>query len=115
MIPQIPAQGVLQVKDYGPCKIYKVICDCGDDDCSHTIDVEADDCTVTVTIYTQQKTNFWSKTRWQHIWQLLTTGQARFETAIVLSKQVAFNYSNVLKLAAKDVENYQNLTRTKNL
>ena len=107
MTPQTPAVGVLQINNWGPCRMYKVVCDCGDDDCSHTIDVEASDHDVTVTIYTQQKTNFWSKTRWHHIWKLLTTGQACFETSIVLKKQVALNYADVLQSAVKDVEEFR--------
>lgn len=109
-----PAQGVLQMHDWGPSKMYKVVCECGDDDCSHTIDVEAEDFGVTVTVYTQQKTNFWSKTRWHHIWQLLTKGQACFETSIVLKEQVALNYANVLQSAVKDVEEFRKKQHGKN-
>ncbi len=107
MKAETPAQGVLKVNDWGASKMYKVACDCGDDSCTHTIDVEAEDHGVTVIIYTEQKTNFWSKTRWHHIWQLLTKGYARFETAIVLREQVALNYASVLQSAVKDVEEFR--------
>lgn len=99
-----PAQGVLLVNDWGTSKMYKAVCECGNDDCTHTIDIEAEDTGVTVTIYTTTRTNFWSKTRWQHIWKLLTKGYTDFEACIILKKQVALNYADMLKLAVKDVE-----------
>lgn len=106
MKSQTPAQGVLQVKDWGTSKMYKAVCECGNDDCTHTIDIEADQ-EVTVTIYTRTRTNFWSKTRWSHIWSLLTKGYADFETTIVLDKQSALNYAETLKTAVKDVETFK--------
>ena len=104
MTAQTPAQGVLLVNDWGTSKMYKAVCDCGDDDCTHTIDVEAEDTGVTVTIYTKTRTNFWSKTRWQHIWTLLTKGYVEFDTSLIMAKQVALNYASVLQSAVNDVE-----------
>ena len=103
-----PAQGVLLLHDWGHSKMYKAVCECTSDDCTHTIDVEADDHDVTVTIYTTQRTNFWSKHRWQHLWKLLIKGYTEFEASIVLKKQVALNYANVLQSAVKDVEELKN-------
>lgn len=100
-----PAQGVLQVNDWGTSKMYKAVCECGNDDCTHTIDIEAEDHgSIIVTIYTKTRTNFWSKTRWHHIWQLLTKGYTDYETCIVMNKQVALNYASVLQSAVNDVE-----------
>ena len=104
MIAQQPAQGLLLVNDWGTSKMYKAVCDCGDDNCTHTIDIEAEDTGVTITIYTNTRTNFWSMTRWAHIWKLFTKGYTDFETSIVMNKQVALNYANVLQLAVSDVE-----------
>lgn len=104
MKAQTPAQGVLQVNDWGSSKMYKAVCECGNDDCTHTIDIEAEDIGVIVTIYTKTRTNFWSVNRWKHIWKLLTTGYTDYETCIMMNKQVALNYANVLQLAIKDVE-----------
>ena len=108
MIAQEPARGVLLVNDWGTSKMYKAVCDCGDDVCTHTIDVEAEDIGVTVTIYTRCRTNFWSKTRWQHIWSLLTKGYVDYDASIVMHKQVALNYANVLQSAVSDVEELRN-------
>jgi hypothetical protein len=100
---QQPAKGILLINDWGRSKMYKAVCDCGHDDCSHTIDVEADETGVSVNIYTRVKLG-WGKTRWQHIWHLLTKGYADFETTIVLCEQSALNYAETLKAAAGDVK-----------
>lgn len=108
MTAQEPARGVLLVNDWGTSKMYKAVCDCGDDVCTHTINVEAEDIGVTVTIYTKTRTNFWSKSRWQHMWTLLTKGYVEFDTSLIMAKQVALNYANVLQSAVKDVEELRN-------
>ena len=104
---QTPAEGVLKLNEWGSSKMYKVVCQCGNDDCTHTIDIEAEDTGVVVTIYTTTRTNFWSLNRWQHIWKLLTTGYVDYETTIMLSEQVALNYASVLQSAIKDVEEFK--------
>jgi len=104
MKSQVPARGILLVNDWGSSKMYKAVCECGDNDCTHTIDIEAEDTGVTVTVYTKTRTNFWSKSRWYHIWTLLTKGHVDFDTTIIMNKQVALNYANVLQLAVNDVE-----------
>ena len=104
---EVPAKGILLVNEWGPSKMYKVVCECGNDDCTHTVDIEAEDTGVTVTIYTTTRTDFWSMTRWQHIWTLLTKGHVDFETNIHLSEQSALNYSETLKQAVQDVKNFK--------
>jgi predicted RNA binding protein with dsRBD fold (UPF0201 family) len=52
-------------------------------------------------------------TRWAHIWKLFTKGYTDFETSIVMNKQVALNYANVLQLAVKDVEELRNARKDK--
>ncbi len=107
MKPQQPAEGILLVKDWGTSKMYKAVCECSDDRCTHTIDIEAEDTGVVVRIYTQQRTNFWSMTRWQHLWTLLVKGHVDYETTIVLTEQSALNYSQTLKQAVEDVKNFK--------
>ena len=106
MTPETPAKGVLQINDWGNSRMYKAVCACGSDDCTHTFDIEADH-EITVTIYTKTRTNFWSMNRWQHIWKLLTKGHVDFETSIHLSEQAALNYSETLKQAVHDVKNFK--------
>ena len=113
MEAQTPAKGIVELYDYCSSKMYKVVCECTDDDCSHTVDIESEEDNVIVTIHTQQKTNFLSKSRWRYIWQLLTKGQASFETSIILSEQAALNYTETLKSAVNDVKEYR-LKRKKN-
>ena len=107
MNAQVPAEGIMLYKDWGPSKMYKIACECGSDDCSHMIDIEAEDTGVVVTTYTTQKTNFWSKTRFQHIWSLLTKGYVEYEASICMTKQQALNYATVLQSAVADVEEFQ--------
>jgi hypothetical protein len=107
LIAETPARGILKVNEWGSSKLYKVVCECGSHDCTHTIDIEAEDTGVTVTIYTQTRTNFWSMSRWKHIWTLLVKGHVDFETNIHLSEQSALNYSETLKQAMQDVKNFK--------
>jgi hypothetical protein len=107
LIAETPARGILKLNEWGSSKMYKVVCECGSDDCTHTIDIEAEDTGVTVTIYTKTRTNFWSTSRWKHIWTLLTKGYIDFETNIMLSEQSAVNYSQTLKQAVEDVKNFK--------
>ena len=107
LIAETPARGILKVNEWGSSKMYKVVCECGSDDCTHTIDIEAEDTGVTVTIYTKTRTNFWSTSRWKHIWTLLVKGHIDFETNIMLSEQSALNYSETLKQAIHDVKDFK--------
>jgi hypothetical protein len=107
MKAQTPAEGILIQKDYGSSKLYKVTCECGCDDCSHMIDVEAEETGVVVTTYTTQKTNFWSLNRFQLIWTLLTKGYVEYEASLCMTEQQALNYSETLQSAVKDVKLFQ--------
>lgn len=107
MTAQTPARGILLMNEWGKSKMYKVVCDCGNDTCSHIIDIEADQFDVTVTIYATPKTKWWTLSRWVQIWELLTKGYLEYETSICLPKQVALNYANMLQSAVADVEQFQ--------
>ena len=107
MKAQIPAEGILKTNDWGDSRVYKVVCNCGDNDHSHNVWVEADDHEVNVTVYTTVKTNFWSKTRWQHIWTLLSKGYVDCETTVSMTEQQAINYAETLKSAVDDVKKFR--------
>ena len=107
MRPQPPAEGILLHKDYGDAKYYTVPCECYSTDCAHTVCVEAEDTGVTVTTYTQQKTQWWKLNRWQIIWRLLTRGYVEYEASIIMSRQQAINYAAVLESASQDVEAFR--------
>jgi hypothetical protein len=107
LITQFPAEGIMKTNDWGDSKVYRVVCGCGDENHNHTVWVEADDHDIVVTIYTTSKTNWWSKTRWYHIWTLLTKGYIDTESAVSMTRQQALNYSETLKNAIDDVEQFR--------
>lgn len=109
-----PATGILKHNDWGDSKMYRVTCDCGSSDCEHNVWVEAEDSGITVTIYTTTRSNFWSKTRWYHLWTLLTKGHVSTEANICLTSQGALNYAEALKSAIKDVEIFRMNNKTSN-
>ena len=107
MKAETPAEGIMKTNDWGDSKVYRVACNCGDESHNHNIWVEADEHDITVNIYTTGKTNYWSKTRWYHIWTLLTKGYIDTESSVHMTKQQALNYSTVLSSAVKDVEEFK--------
>jgi len=107
MKSQKPAEGILKTNEWGNSKWYHVRCDCGNDDCSHEVNVEAEDFGIQVHVYVKNHTKWWKKNRWQQIWQILTKGYAEMETTIVMNEQTALNYSTVLKTAITDVKNFK--------
>ena len=114
MKAQTPAQGILKMNDWGKSKMYKVVCNCGNDTCAHIVDIEADAFDVTVTIYSTPKTKWWQMNRWKQIWTLLTKGYLEYESTTIMDKQVALNYAEMLKSAVKDVEQFQKERDVKN-
>jgi hypothetical protein len=104
---QIPAEGIMKTNDWGDSRVYRVACNCHDETHNHNVWIEADDHDIVVTIYTTGKTNWWSKTRWYHIWTLLTKGYIDTESSVHLSRQQALNYAETLKSAIQDVEQFK--------
>jgi len=113
MTPQIPAEGIMKTNDWGDSKVYRVVCECTDSQHDHNVWVEADEHEVSVTIYATVKSNFWSKTRWYHIWSLLTKGYVDTESTVIMRRQQAFNYANTLLSAVDDVEKFRNNRKEK--
>jgi hypothetical protein len=110
---QIPAEGIMQTNDWGDSKVYRVACNCHDETHNHNVWIEADEHDIIVTVYTTGKTNFWSKTRWHHIWTLLTKGYIDTESSVHLNKQQALNYAETLKSAIDDVESFRKARQNK--
>jgi hypothetical protein len=111
---EIPAQGIMKTNDWGDSKVYRIACNCGDPDHDHNVWIESDVSEITVSIYTTTKTNFWSKTRWYHIWKLLTKGYIDTESTVCLTKQQALNYAETLKCAILDVDEFRKENNVKN-
>lgn len=110
---QIPAEGIMQTNDWGDSKVYRVACNCHDETHNHNVWIEADEHDIIVTVYTTGKTNFWSKTRWYHIWTLLTKGYIDTESSVHLTRQQALNYAETLKSAIDDVESFRKARQNK--
>ena len=104
---EIPAEGIMKTNDWGDSRAYRIACNCGDEGHNHNMWVEADSHDIVVTIYTTGKTNWWSKTRWYHIWTLLTKGYIDTESSVHLTRQQAFNYANTLLDAIADAEQFK--------
>jgi hypothetical protein len=113
MNAQVPAEGIMKTNDWGDSRVYRIACNCGDEAHNHNMWVEADDHDIVVTVYTTGKTNWWSKTRWNHIWTLLTKGYIDTESTVCLTKQQALNYSATLKSAIDDLEAFRKDSRGK--
>lgn len=139
MEPQTPAEGILKTGDWGTSKTYHVACDCGNAECSHDIDIEADDWGVNVTFYTEQKTPWWKRRFednhnidnpvldrldrswkdlangiWRRValtWDIWVHGYVKYEGSIILKEQAALNYGNTLIVAASEVKALKDLDR----
>ena len=107
MKAQTPAEGILKKNDWGDTKMYHVVCDCGSDDHTQDLWIEAEDTGVTVTIYAIVKSPWWSMNRFQQIWKLLTQGYLEQQTVLTMDRQTALNYAETLKAAIKDVEEFR--------
>mgnify|MGYP001154579640 CR=1 FL=1 len=99
-----PATGILKTGEFGDSIWYHIRCECGNDDCSHEVEVEADECDVSVHIYAKNHTRWWQRNRWQQIWQIFTRGYAEMQTTIVLNEQTAVNYAAALTDAVANVK-----------
>jgi hypothetical protein len=114
MLTEIPAEGIMKTNDWGNSKVYRVACSCSSEDHDHNVWVEAEDVGITVTIYSTTKTNWWSKTRWYHIWTLLTKGYIDTESTIHLTEQQSLNYAETLKSAILDVKEFRKIRNEQN-
>ena len=100
-----PAVGIMKTNEWGDSIHYHIRCDCGNDDCSHDVEIEADEYfDIQVTIYVRSPTKWGEKNRWKQIWNILTKGYTEMESTIVLKEQTALNYASTLKTAITDMK-----------
>jgi hypothetical protein len=114
MKAQQPAKGILTINDWGHSIMFKAVCDCGQPDHSHTLDVDADEVGVNVTIYTTSKTKWWNVDRWKQMWVLMIKGYIEEETVLSMDKQAALNYVSALSQSIAAVEKFQKEKNVKN-
>lgn len=135
MKSQVPAEGILKSNDYGNSKWYQVICSCGQPDHTLTVEVEAEETGISVNTYATVKTDYWKEVvtkrydidniylqeldwaikdiingfanRLKLTWIIWTKGYIRAETTTLMNKQQALNYAETLKMAIKDVEEFE--------
>ena len=135
MKAQTPAEGILLHRDYGDMKFYTVTCECGCDEHSHQICVEADEGGVSVQTFVELKTDFWTQAVepkydidndmlqwynwfWTGLWNSLCTrlrltkeiwfnGYAKYEGTICMNRQQATNYAETLINAVADVTEFR--------
>lgn len=105
MKTQTPAEGILKRNEWETAQLYQVACQCADSDHDHNVWVETDPDMkeVTVTVYTTVKSRWWSLSRWQQMWTLLTRGYVEYEATIIMSQQQALNYAETLKTAVNEL------------
>jgi len=135
MKAQVPAEGILLQKNWGDSKMYAAVCECTSDDCTHTLDIEADEFGVTVNIYSVQHTDFWHRAVepkydidnswlqefdwfWKGLWNGLVNrlrltrdiwfkGYVKYQNTLILNEQAALNYAETMKTAIKDVKEFK--------
>lgn len=118
MTPEKPAEGILKTHDFGDSKFYTIPCSCGNPDDEIDLEIEADECGVTVHHYVKTKTEYWSeptKLTWLNglirriklTWNIWLYGYVEMHTYTILSEQSTLNYSETLKQAIQDVKNFR--------
>lgn len=135
MEAQVPAEGILKMSDHGDSKFYHIACSCGNDDDAVTMEVEADECGVTVHFWNKVKTDYWNE-RWKArydidneilqdihwywigfingiwdrlklTWRIWAKGYLEKESWTILNEQQALNLSEVLKQSIVDVKTFR--------
>jgi hypothetical protein len=114
---QAPAEGILVHDDWGDTVRYKVACDCSDSDHDHQIWVEANDHSVSVTIYAMTQSDNWTGRRldkfWYNVyngicqrfklaWSVFVLGRVKTEVTLIMTEQQAHNYAETLHRAQKN-------------
>jgi len=107
MTPEQPATGILKQSDFGDSMFYYVPCECGQESCAHTLEVEAVATGVTVHIYHTQQSKWWEKGRWKQLWQIFTKGYVETKSTLCINEQAALNYGKTLETAITQVKEFR--------
>lgn len=135
-LAQEPAEGIMKTGEFGDSKFYKINCQCGNHDDSIAFEVEADETGVTVNIWTEPKSTWRNilvddnfpniKNPWVYaiddsiryfinsvyhrvklMYQILTVGYVKYHHTTIMSEQQALNFSEVLKSATYDCQQFR--------
>lgn len=110
MKAQKPAMGITQTANYSDAKVYKIECDCGSTDhaVNMWIEVDGDQETqdVQVAFYVDTWTPFWESgfNRIKTAWNVLVHGINRQEHHLLLSRQAALNFAEVVKTTVNQLD-----------
>jgi hypothetical protein len=123
--PQVPAEGILKLKDHNEFKYFKVPCECGCDS-EITFSIEVDEDNITAHFYSQTKTNYWRDrfpydypndiwllyvfkqfandwyNRLAIVWNALFKGYVETESWVLLTEQQTVNLAEALKGGAEE-------------
>ncbi len=111
MKAQTPAKGIMLTSKWHDAVAYRIECDCTDPD--HGVDMwieaEADEDlhdTVTVTFYVKTTNEYWREgySRIKAAWDILTKGVHTQSNTLLLSKQAALNFAEVIKTTVKELD-----------
>jgi len=102
-----PATGILKQDSYGNFMQYFIPCECGQESCAHTLEVEAHATGVTVHIYHTQQSKWWERSRWKQLWQIFTKGYVETKSTLCINEQTALNYSKVLETSITQVKEFR--------
>jgi hypothetical protein len=111
MKAQKPAEGIMLSKEWLGAKVHRIECDCTDPD--HGVDMwieaEADEDlhdTVSVTFYVKTTNQHWHDgySRIRAAWDILTKGVHTQSNNLLLSKQAALNFAEVIKTTVKELD-----------
>jgi len=135
--PQEPAEGISKTAQYPGYESYQVPCICGNPDDTIEFTVDNDDCEVTVSTYTLQRTPWWEDPFKRHrsfsidnellyqinyyvrgflnalshrlkiTWNVWIRGHVEYSQTTIMKPQQALNYSETLRQAVLRVQAYQ--------
>lgn len=126
LTPQAPAEGISGVRTHGDFRWYRVPCDCGCDK-EVSFSIEIDDCSITANVSAITKTKYWYQrlhvdydepwlvmvakqffndwyNRLEVVWKVLVHGYIETSADVLLSRQQALNFSEILKNSISDFD-----------
>jgi hypothetical protein len=137
LTPQTPAQGISKNTEVPGYESYQVPCICGNPDDTIEFTVDNDDCEVTVSTYTLQRTPWWEDPfnryrsyqidnellfqinyyvrgflnalshRLKITWSVWVRGYVEYSQTTIMKPQQALNYSETLRQAVQRVQTHQ--------
>lgn len=115
-----PLKGVMKTGDWNDAKSFRIACECQDvnHDVNTWIELQTDNDTkeITVGFFVETQTPFWKEgfNRIKAAWDVLFKGFHRGEHHLILDREAALNFSNVILDSVKEIEKWQQENKKKN-